>query len=94
MERAVVCQAQDLPPDQRHAIEALLGGPLPDKEFVSVKTGVGVIRDAAAADERERAFASLFELMDRVSQRVEHVPDEEIDDAIQEACDHVRHHRE
>jgi hypothetical protein len=87
--------ARDLSPDQKRAVESLLGRILDDDEIVSVRTSKGqVLKSAATGEEREKAFRGLMELMDRTAKRVEGVPEEEINAAIDEAVDYVRHHRE
>jgi hypothetical protein len=84
-----------LSPEQRKAVENLLGRILNDDEIVSVETWTGqVVKHAATGEAREEAFRGLFELMDRTAKRAEGIPDEEIDAAIDEACDYVRHHPE
>ena len=94
MERAVVYQARNLPPDQRHAIEAMLGGPLADNEVISVEVRGRIIKEAATGEEREEAFRAILAFSDRMAKHAEGIPEEEIDALIDEACDYVRHHPE
>jgi hypothetical protein len=42
--------------------------------------------------QREEAGRRLSAFMDRMAERVKDVPEAEIDAAIDEACDYVRHH--
>jgi hypothetical protein len=44
------------------------------------------------AKQREEAGHRLSAFMDRMAERVKDVPESEIDAAIDEACDCVRHH--
>jgi hypothetical protein len=71
--------ARDLSPDQRRAIESLLGRILDEDELVSVRTW----KESLAGDAREEAFRK----------RAEGVSEEQIDAAIDEAVDYVRHNR-
>src|ERR1700719_5083829 len=48
----------------------------------------------APGEARDAAYRRLLEFGDKLAQRVKHVPEEEIDAAIDEAVDHVRHHPE
>ena len=87
--------ARDLSPEQRRAVESLLGRALNDDEIVSVRASKGsVVKSGLTGDARDAAFRDLFELIERTSKRVEGVPEEEIDAAINEAVDYVRHHPE
>jgi hypothetical protein len=42
---------------------------------------------------REEAFRNLFDRTNRTAGQVKGVPEQEIDAAIDEAVDYVRHHR-
>jgi hypothetical protein len=81
--------------EQLRVLETLLGRTLDDDETVSVETWKRrVLNEAATGEERERAYRGLCGLMDRTAKRMEGVPEEEIDAAIDEAVEYVRHHPE
>lgn len=86
-------KACDLSPDQRRALESLLGRSLDADEMVSVRTSKGqILKEAVTGDAREETFRNLFDRIERTARRVEGVPEEEVDAAIDEAVDYVRHH--
>jgi hypothetical protein len=67
---------------------------LDEDEMVSVRTSKGqMLKDALTGDAREEAFGSLLDRIDRTAKQAEGVPEEEIDAAIDEAVDFVRHTR-
>lgn len=87
-------KARDLSPDQRRAVESLLGRNLDEDEMVSVRTSKGqILKEALTGDARDEAFRNLFDRIKRTAQQVEGMPEEEIDAAIDEAADYVRHRR-
>ncbi len=87
-------RARDLSADQRRAVESLLGRHLDEDEMVSVRTSKGqLLKEALTGDAREEAFRNLLDRIKRTARQVEGVPEEEIDAAIDEAADYVRHHR-
>ena len=88
---SVLQKASKLPPDARRAVEALLGRRLRPEEHVSVsayrphKAPTGVKR----ADLGRRLEARIH----KTSQKLKKLPQAELDALIDEAVDHVRHHR-
>ena len=86
--------ASELPPQVREALESWFGRSFQPDEEVSVNV-FAPIRNVEKLS-REEAWRKLEELSDRVAARVKakNIPDEEIDAAIDEACDYVRHHPE
>jgi hypothetical protein len=87
--------ARELSPEQRRTIESLLGRALEDDEVVSIDISKGqIVKRAPTGEAREKAFRDLFDRIDRTAQRVEGIPEAEIDAAIDEAVDYVRHHSE
>jgi hypothetical protein len=85
-------KACDLAPDQRRAIESLLGRVLNEDEMVSVRTSTGrILKEALKGDAREDAFRKLFDRIENTANRAEGVSEEQIDAAIDEAVDYVRH---
>jgi hypothetical protein len=80
----------ELPADARHAIEGMLGRPLREDEALSVN----VYKPAPRGAVREGISRRLLERIDKTAKKVEGVPEAEIDAAIDEAVDYVRHHPE
>jgi len=94
MEKDTLFQARDLPPDKRKAVEVLLGQRLDGDEIVMVRTAKGqLLKEGLSGEARDVAVEQLFELLDQTAKRTEGLPDEEIDAAIHEATDYVRHDR-
>ena len=94
MEKTVLYQARDLPPEKRHAAEVLLGGSLGEDELVLIRSSKGrILKQGATGEDREAAFQRLFEWSAATARKVECIPESEIDSAIDEATDFVRHSR-
>ncbi len=94
MEKSVFVQARDLPPEKRHAAELLLGGALSEDELVLVRSSKGrILKAGLTGDALEDAYRQLFVWSDEMAKRVEGVPESEIEAAIDEAVDFVRHNR-
>ena len=94
MEKSVFCQARDLPPEKRHAAEVLLGGALGEDELVLVRASKGrILKPGLAGDALEDAYRQLFEWSAQTAKRADGIPESEIDAAIDEAVDFVRHNR-
>jgi hypothetical protein len=93
MEKSVFVQARDLPPEKRHAAEVLLGGALGEDELLLVRASKGhILKPGAKGEARDQAFKRLMEWSAEMAMRVEG-PESEIDAAIDEAVDFVRHNR-
>jgi hypothetical protein len=94
MQKSVIYQARELSPEMRRAAEVLLGGALDADEMITVRTSKGrLLKEAPTGEVREEAFRRLFDRIDQTAKRAEGVPEEDIDAAIDEAVDHVRHPR-
>jgi len=94
MEKSVFVQARDLPPEKRHAAEVLLGGVLGEDELLLVRSSKGhILKPGAKGEARDQAFKRLTEWSAEMAKRVEGIPEAEIDAAIEEAVDSVRHNR-
>lgn len=74
----------------RHAMERIIGRSLLEDEAIAII----VYRPAPTGPAREEAGRRLSERIDKTAQRAKGVPEKEIDAAIDEAPDHVRHHSE
>jgi hypothetical protein len=81
---------KDLSPDQRLAIESLLGRRLADDEGLNIQPS-RVLKEAPTGEERSRAYDHYLGHLDALARRAETVPDEELDATIDEACNHARH---
>ena len=90
MHNGALRKAAELPPDTRHAMESIIGRSLLEDEVIAIN----VYRPAPSGQAREDASRQLLERIDKTAQRGRGVPEEEIDAAIDEAVDHVRHHPE
>jgi hypothetical protein len=85
-------KAVELAPQVRAAFESVLGRRLGDDETVSINAYP--VRPAPTGEVRDAAYRRLLDFGDNLAQRVKDVPDKEIDAAIDEAADYVRHHPE
>ena len=84
-------RAGELSPQDKQTVEALLGRALHEDESVRIE----VLPPISPAEERSReaAWQRLAEFSDRIAERVKDIPEAEIDAAIDEAREHVRHTR-
>jgi len=91
MSSSALHKASDLPPDIRQAVGQLLGRPLEPEEHISVMA----YRPHKAPTGRDHAeLARRFkERIDKTAAKLKDVPEGELDVLIDEAVDHVRHHR-
>jgi hypothetical protein len=83
-------KVKDLSPDQRLAIESLLGRRLADDEGLNIQPS-RILKEAPEGEERKRAYQRYLSHSDALADRAAQVSDDELDGAIDEACDHVRH---
>ena len=84
-------RAGDLPPDIQHAVARLLGRPLEPEEHISVIAYRP--HPAPTGSERSELASRLKERIDKTAAKLQDVPEAELDELIDEAVDHVRHHR-
>src|SRR5438309_5912540 len=90
-----VHKASDLSPELRRAAETLLGRDIQDDENISIRAFTGtIIKHAPTGEARDEAFRRLRESIEQTAKRAEGVPVHEIDAAIDEAVEYVRHHPE
>ena len=80
---------KNLPADQRKAIENLLGRALRDEESLTIRPA-RILKDAPTGEERAHLFHQYQDHLNRLANRVEDVPEDEIDAAIDEAIRYVR----
>lgn len=91
MQTVSVQKAGDLPPGVKSAVEQILGRPIGAEEEVSV---VAVPPQQIPPSENRAIVAQQLEdLLNRRAAKVRDICDEEIDAAVDEAVDHVRHSR-
>lgn len=83
-------QVKNLSPEQRLALEALIGRSLNQDESLVVRPCRNV-KPAPQGKDREEAANRLFAHLDKLSERVKDVPDNELEALFQEACDHAKH---
>lgn len=89
MENAVLRKVTELPADARQAMEHILGRSLREDEAISIN----VYKPVPGGQARVETSRRLLERIDKTAQRARGVSEEEIDAAIDEAADNVRHHR-
>jgi hypothetical protein len=91
MSSSAVRKASELEPEVRRALESLLGRPLDSDEHVSLSA----FRLGQADNGKKYADASrqLANRIDKTARNAEEVSDADLDAAIDEAADSVRHRR-
>ena len=94
MEKSVFVQARDLPPEKRRAAEVLLGEPLGENHLLLIRSSRGrILQQGATGVARDAAFQNLSDWSAATTRKVEGVPEADLDEAIDEAVDFVRHNR-
>jgi hypothetical protein len=91
MPNVSIRKANELSRSVKSAVEELLGRPIDDNEEVSV-IAVPPQRIPPSVD-RAAVVQELETFLNRRSEKTRQVSDEEIDAAVDEAVDHVRHRR-
>jgi hypothetical protein len=89
----MVHHVKDLSPDQRSAIESLLGRTLREEESLTIRPA-RILHEAPTGADRSLAFRRYQENLDLLADRVRDVSEEEIDGALDEALRVVRHRAE
>ena len=92
MRNSSLQKAAELTPQVREALEVLLGRTLEPNESVSVRTYLP--KRAPRGEARKAVYRRLLDRADSTARRVTDIPDAEIDAAIDEAAEFVRHHPE
>ena len=91
MQNVSIQKASELPQGVKSAVEQLLGRPIGADEEVSI---VAVPPQQVPPSEDRAVVAQKLEaFLARRAEKVRDVSDEEIDAAVDEAVDHVRHSR-
>ena len=90
MRNGALRKVGELPEDTRHAMERIIGRSLREDEAISIN----VYKPAPSGQARNEASRRLLERIDKTAQKAQGAPGEEINAAIDEAADHIRHHPE
>jgi hypothetical protein len=91
MQNVSIQKASELPPRVKSAVEQLLGRPIDADEEVSI---VAVPpQQVPPSGNRAAAAQDLEAFLNRRAEKTRDVSDREIDAAVDEAVDHVRHSR-
>ena len=90
MQNGALHRVTELTPDTRHAMEIIIGRSLREDEAIAVN----VFKPAPTGQAREEASRRLMERIDRTAQKARGISEGDIEAAIDEAADRVRHHPE
>ena len=90
MQNGALRKVTELSSDVRHAMEGLIGRSLRDDEAIAIN----VYNPAPSGELRRQISRQLLERVDKTAAKASGISDDEIDAAIDEAADHVRHHPE
>ncbi len=88
MRSIAIQRAGELPPQDRGALERLLGRPLDQDEEVSIRSYPRDLLPEGAAS--QRAADQLAELLAQRSDQIKDLSDSELDRAVEEAIQFVR----
>lgn len=87
MQNGALRKVAELSANARHAVESIVGRPLRDDEAIAVN----VYKPAPTGAGRDEASRRLRERIDKTAQKARGTSEAEIDAAMDEAVDHVRH---
>jgi len=87
MSNGALHKVTDLKSDTRHAMEAVIGRSLQEDEVITVN----VFKSAPTGQARDWASRRLLDRVDRTARKARGIPEGDVDAAIDEAVDHVRH---
>jgi L-lactate utilization protein LutC len=90
MQNIAIHKAQELPADARQAVERVLGRPLREEEEVSIMALSS--HEAPMGDERQAVARNLEQRIKKTAKRVKDVADDQLEEVINQAVDHVRSH--
>jgi hypothetical protein len=88
IEPIAVRRARDLDSPARDWLQRLFGRPLRDDEDVTIV--LSAPHAAPPASERRAAFQRIEKVLDRAAENMRDVPDDEFEEAADEAMKHVR----
>ncbi len=91
MHNVSIQKASELPPRLKSAVEQLLGRPIDADEEISI----AAVPPQQIAPSKSRALVAekLESFLSRRAAKVKDVPDDELDAAIDQPVDHLRHSR-
>ena len=89
MPDSLIRRESEFTPQERQAVEILVGRPLQAGESVGLH--VYPARSVPSSVGQDRAWRGLLSLSDKMAENAKDVPPDELEAAINEACDHVRH---
>lgn len=89
MPDSLIRRENEFTPQEKQAVEILVGRPLQAGESVSLH--VYPARSVPSGLDQDVAWRGLFALSDKMAENAKDVPADELEAAINEACDHVRH---
>ncbi len=90
MQNIVIQKVHERSADARQAVERALGRTLLEEEEVSIMAFAP--HDAPGGPDRQAFAGKLEQRIRKTANRVKNVPDEQIEEVINEAVDHVRSH--
>ena len=88
MPNVLIHKASELRPETRRAVEAELGRSLEDGEEVSIMAFV--THEAPAGQARAEAQRNLQEHLNRIDQKTQGVPEQEMEDTLNESLRNAR----
>ncbi len=91
MQNVSIQKASELPDGVKSAIEQLLGRPILADEEISIAAIPP--RQIPASDSRAAVAQKLEAFLNRRAAKVDGVADKELDSAVEDALEHVRHSR-
>lgn len=90
MQDVTVRKAGEMPPPLKAAVEQILGRPIAADEEISI---VAVPPQQVAPSGRVAIVENLEALLNRRANKVQDIPEDEIDSLVDEAVHHARHNR-
>ncbi len=91
MQNVSIKKASDLSESAKSAVEHLLGRPIDANEEVSISAVP--LQQIAPSDSRVVLAEKLEAFLKRRAAKVSDISDQELDNAVDQAVDHVRHSR-
>ncbi len=86
----MIHRVSNLSPDQRAVLEGLIGRTFEEGASVRIEP-TRVIKEAPTGEARKIAHENLMRSMDRIAEKAKGVDPDELEAAIEEVCEYVRH---
>lgn len=86
----MIHRVSNLSPDQKAVLEGLIGRTFEEGDSVKIEP-TRVIKEAPTGEARRIAHENLMRSMDRIAEKAKDVDPDELEAAIEEACEYVRH---